>query len=347
MSVKEDLEIILFTFNRKQYLERTMNYLLHEDSPVKDFKITVVDNKSIDGTEEYLTELANKKNNLIYLRNKFNYSGGTIIKGFDSITKKYVWMIADDDVYDWSNWSEVEEAIKRDEDIICIANYCIKDKNKLEEVILQMTFYPSMIYKASNITDEVAFNFSHNIYMLFWHFPIICSVLNKGKTIYVCDKWIVNNGMMVDVDFGIEVDGTVSRGYNADELYPRNRNMSWGIGFANAVALLKDKDLKERVMEIAQTFQNLTFKDYIKMHIRQEIVDVERWSNLTDLYAQCSKSQRKRFRLYLVHYVLGRIKTLKPKLRKDDDGVTLVIFNKIKIKIWKKNLKSRTVCKNT
>ena len=54
--MKTTLEIILITYNRKSHLRETLNWLFAENSPVKDLDITILNNKSTDGTTELIEE---------------------------------------------------------------------------------------------------------------------------------------------------------------------------------------------------------------------------------------------------------------------------------------------------
>jgi len=60
MTLKDKLEIILITCDRKTSLKETLNEILDESSPVKDFSITILNNNSTDGTTELLEDYAKK-----------------------------------------------------------------------------------------------------------------------------------------------------------------------------------------------------------------------------------------------------------------------------------------------
>jgi hypothetical protein len=328
MNIKEDLEILLFTFSRLPFLKRTMEALLSEESPVKNCIIKVFNNNSKDGTTEYLNDIDKKYQNVQHIKNKYNISVGTQIKGLDTVEKKYFWMLADDDVYDWTNWSEVEHAMKQNEKIICVADYCIHDKTKMEQVLQQLTFYPAAIFNSSLLTDELMVNFAMNIDTLFPQFAFICDHLNNGGQIYICDKWIINNGMIVD-EKNPERDMTYSRCCNADKLCNKYKNLSWGVGYANALSMLKDKKLKHKAMEIAQTFQDMTFRQYMKNEISKCIFKKEKWFHIGMIYEQLSLWQKFRLIFIFLEFFLD----IFVKIRKDTNGKTLILFSKLKLKI--------------
>lgn len=350
INTKDDLEIILFTYNRKKFLQKTMEQLLGPDSPIKDCKITILNNNSKDGTHEYLSDLSNKYPNIKYIKNNYNIWISTHIKGLEAVSGKYFWMLADDDVYDWGNWSEVEQAMNNEEDLICVANYLITQKNNYAQIMQQITFYPSLIYKSSNLCDEVFVNYVAKMTSMFPHFSIVSYVLNQGKQIYVCDKAIVDNGM-IGHENDPDRDMTYTRLLDKDLLCNTYRNLIWGFGYAQALSMLKDNDMKEKALDIAQTFQKLNFEQYVKMHICESIPDIEQWSGLADLYAQLSPIQRKIFLRILLRYLLKNLyQKIKfhcsIRIRNDEDSKTLVIMEKIKIRIWKDIRSKKKIIKN-
>ena len=77
--LKDTLEIILITYNRKPFLQNTFKQLLAETSPVKDLDITVLDNCSTDGTSDYLKELCSKHPNIKHVRHNRNIGGNANI----------------------------------------------------------------------------------------------------------------------------------------------------------------------------------------------------------------------------------------------------------------------------
>ena len=115
--LKDVLEIILITYNRKPCLERTLNALFAENSPVKDLDITIIDNASTDATPELLAQFKQKHSNLKVIRNNKNIGpNANIAKIFEIAQKPYFWPLCDDDTYDFSAWQDVENAIKQQAD---------------------------------------------------------------------------------------------------------------------------------------------------------------------------------------------------------------------------------------
>ena len=59
----EKLQIIIVTYNRAKYLERTLNCLLDKDSPVREIDILVQDNCSSDNTKQICENFKQKYQN--------------------------------------------------------------------------------------------------------------------------------------------------------------------------------------------------------------------------------------------------------------------------------------------
>ena len=77
-SVSELLDIFLITFNRAKALDRTLEQLLDDKSPIKDFEINIIDNNSSDNTSLIVQKWQKNHPNLKYA-STFGYSVMTII----------------------------------------------------------------------------------------------------------------------------------------------------------------------------------------------------------------------------------------------------------------------------
>lgn len=282
MSVKDKLQIILITYNRRNHLEKTFSQLFCEESPIKDFHITVLDNNSTDGTQEYVKEFMKSRPNLIYKKNNHNLGlSGNIAMAMETAEKEYVWIICDDDKYDWSNWGEVEKAINDDEDFIIVSRYALSDEQKNNKAywILQASFLPASIVNTRLYTDISIRNAFDNIFTLFPHIYPLINLLNHEKPVYIVDKAIVDNGM------DEKTDCSYIRGQNSDELSQRTKTMSWIVGFANASSMLKDVSIKHEAMNV---FINDTHKgmDNFCVDMLKWYGDRKNWMQLFDIWLQ-------------------------------------------------------------
>ena len=260
--LKNKLHIFLITYNRKKKLQYTIDELLK--SPVADFDITVLDNASTDGTSELLDEYAKKHKNITHIRHKTNIGGNAnICRAFEmgaASGKDYVWVLCDDDRYDFSNWSAVEKAIEQNADIICLADYVYPNKGAKSDPayqIFQLTFVPAGIYKTSLITDTVLVNMYDSIYTMFSQSCITICAINSKANIVVLDKPIVFNGLHFEEKIDSE-DVSYTRG-NADkkQILARRRDTLWILGFCNIVSLLRDTELQKHCVEVSIPYKDI------------------------------------------------------------------------------------------
>ena len=245
MSVKDKLQIILITYNRAKFVQKTFNRFFYEGSPLYDYDFLVLDNNSTDNTAEVVKEFSKTHPNVKYSKNRYNLGiSGNIAKAMEVADKNYVWIIGDDDKFDFSNWGEVEQAINNNEEIIIVSRYGIPDgcENNIPMQVGMLTFITGGIYKTSLYTDTVMRNTFDNIFTLFPHLVPVMHAINQNKKIYVVKKAISANGMDEE-----EKDCSYVRGYQNEDLCLRTRSMNWWIGYANVCQMIKDKDLAYKV----------------------------------------------------------------------------------------------------
>ena len=109
MSLKNKLDIILITYNRKKFLTRTLEQIFSEKSPIKNLDITILNNVSTDGSTELINEYCQKFPNIKHVIHNHNIGGNAnIARAFEIASKDYVWVLCDDDFYNWENWAEIE-----------------------------------------------------------------------------------------------------------------------------------------------------------------------------------------------------------------------------------------------
>lgn len=267
--LEEKLQIYLITYNRKEKLKETLDSILNEESPVRNFSITILDNASTDGTTELIDEYCKSFSNLTHVRHSVNIGGNAnICRAFElsaSCNKEYAWILCDDDKYDFSNWNEVEYNVKQGKDLICLCDYAFlspEDKNNPAYQLFQMTFVPSIIYKTKNITNTVLMNMYDAILFMFQQCCLTINVINNNGSISVLSKPIVYNG----IHFKDKVNDTslsYIRGADDDEVIEYRKSMNWIIGFINILSLLSDESLKRECIEIAIPHQEI-YKSWYK-----------------------------------------------------------------------------------
>lgn len=242
-SLIEKLDIFLITYNRATVLKKTLEQLLDENSPIKDFSITIIDNNSKDNTSLVVQKYQTHHKNIKYVKNKYNIGGNAnIVKAFYKANKEYVWILADNDNYSWENWNQVERGIQDNTDAIVVATYeC--PKYDIAQLFLQTTFLPGVIYKTSNIDDTVMGNMEFNISNMFPHLALSAKLINEHKTFSILDNPIVLIGNNEDKDGNY----TYTRGYEGF-VHPLQKGMTWISGYANSLHLIKDKKIRNYII---------------------------------------------------------------------------------------------------
>lgn len=300
MSIKDKLQIILITYNRAKHVKKTFEQFFFEDSPVKDCEFIVQDNNSIDNTRQIVEEFSKKHSNIKYTKNKYNLGiSGTIARAIEIARKEYVWIIGDDDKFDFSNWQEVENAINKNEKMICLARYALPEehKNNVAYQLFQLTFITGGIYSTTLFNDTTIKNAFDNIFTLFPHLPPILFYINNGGKIYVVDKAVADNGMDITT-----TDVSYVRGYkDTSELYQRTQMMTWVLGYSNIISLLKDKKIQAECLEVAIPYPDIynswenfyNYLEYLKINYLNyyyEIYNCLSEERQKDFYKFCNKN---------------------------------------------------------
>lgn len=253
MKTKDILDVTLITYNRATCLKNTLESVFCENSPIRDCEITILNNKSTDGTQDIINDFAGRFPNLQYIINNFNVGGNAnIAKAIERYSKPYHWVICDDDRYDWSGWNDIELAMERGEKIICVSDLNLpKDepaRSDPAQLIQQMTFLPSIIYGPNTISDDVMRNVYDNTFALFPHLAPVITFVNSGGKIYAAKKAVVIQG-----DFGRELSSNMQLPAPNPNVFFKGDSMTLCAGFANLTANIADRALSKR------TFKALAF----------------------------------------------------------------------------------------
>lgn len=291
MSIKEKLQIILITYNRAQFTERTLNIFLSERSPVKECNLLVLDNNSTDNTASIVSKFQKKHHNLSYQKNHYNLGiSGNIARALELASQEYLWLIGDDDLYDFSHWKEAEEAMLRGEKLICLAKYALpkKHEKELPYQLFQMTFITGGIYHTSLFNDVTIRNAYDGLYTLFPHLYAILAFINKGNSIHVLSHAISENGWKKE-----QKDSSYTRGTkDVSMLTKRTQQMTWILGYANVLSSLEQKKLISDCMEVAISYPDIypNINDFYKYlyHLKKK-----QRSHFYEIYSTLSPKRKK------------------------------------------------------
>ncbi len=344
MSIREKLQIILITYNRANKVQKVLEQFFYKDSPVYDYDFLVLDNNSTDNTKEIVEQFAQTHPNVKYRKNKYNLGiSGNIAKAMEIADKDYVWIIGDDDIYDFSNWKEVENAINNNEKIICVARYALPDKYKNNPAyqLLQLTFITGGIYSTKLFNDTIIKNVFDNIYTIFPHICPTVQFINDNGKIYVVHKAISDNGMdMATTDY------SYIRGTDAEQVYIRTKTLSWIVGYCNVISKLKDRTLKEHAIDIAIPHEHI-YQNYENFynHIKTAYHDNETFMQFIDIYSNIGENHKQRLKKDFLEdtnpnkcdicklstkicilYLLNKIKDFIYSMKKTEDRRVLTIM---------------------
>lgn len=264
MSIKQKLAIYLITYNRKKKLRETLDTILAPDSPIRDFGITILDNASTDGSSELIDLYCQKYSNLTHIRYNINIGGNAnACRAFEigaSCGKEYMWVLCDDDKYDFSNWKEVENKVNGINDIICVSDYVFpkpEEKKNPAYQLFQLSFIPAGIYKTQNITSSVLMNMYDGIITMFPQACLSIKMINEKGKISILSKPIVYNGF----HFSDRVDDeslSYVRGTNEKKWVMKQREMtSWIFGYSHIITLLQSKSLQKQCTEVSAVYKDM------------------------------------------------------------------------------------------
>ncbi len=248
MQIKNILQILIPTYNRKPYIKHTLEQLTALDSPVKNCSITVLDNASTDGSSEIIAEFAQKFTNITHIRHHKNIGGNAnITRAYEMGTTPYVWVVCDDDSFKWDAWSEIATALETDEyDLLLTRKDDLQGTSDIARIVRQCTFVPAGIYRTSIITNGVLMNMYNNIPNMFPHLALICEILNKKGRIFLPQGEIMDK-CTLDVVFS--GDDWNTRGSEKSYIPSSARNMFWTVGFLNSLQMIEDPKLRTYVLE--------------------------------------------------------------------------------------------------
>ena len=98
-NIENYLDVCIITYNRASYLEATIKKFL--GTPLKNCNIYVIDNCSTDNTRSVVEKYGDT---IKYHKNRFNIGlGANIMRALEFGEKPYIWIIGDDDDYDFEH----------------------------------------------------------------------------------------------------------------------------------------------------------------------------------------------------------------------------------------------------
>ena len=91
-----NIEAFILTYNRKDFLKDSINSLLMQS--IGDIDITIMDNGSVDGTEEFVKTLQKEHPNIYYHKRIYNDPFENMNDAVNLAKKDYMMLFHDDDI---------------------------------------------------------------------------------------------------------------------------------------------------------------------------------------------------------------------------------------------------------
>lgn len=249
MELKNNLEVILPTYNRKKCLEQTFKQIFAHNSPIRGLDITVLDNASSDSTDDLIKHWKSDFKNLKYIRNNRNIGGNAnIARCFELAAKKYLWVLCDDDFFDFSHFDEVEKAIEDSYDLIIVnmepAQLSKLRGHKTAKILRCLTFLPSGIIRTSNIKSFTMINAYGNISNWFPHLAVTAPIVADRGRIKIVSKNIVLYGGHINDNLKYQKAIPVIK-----ELCPKTRNCFFYAAYLSTLEIIENKKIRREAVE--------------------------------------------------------------------------------------------------
>ena len=201
--IENKLSIIIVTYNRCSQLEKTLRSI--DNSPIRNCSITVLDNKSGDNTRSMCLDYAKNRSNFKIVTHPANLGSGSanIVQAINYCYTEYMWILCDDDTYDFSSFDDVQdEILKGRASIIQVGahddglwDWGVFDtpRNLVKKgynYFKYSSFTPCSIIKYSYFLKNIkeAYNFIPYRYS---HFPNYALAYEEDMPVYVSKKRIV------------------------------------------------------------------------------------------------------------------------------------------------------------
>ena len=326
MSPINNLELFLITYNRKEKCRQTLEAVLAETSPVKNFPLTILDNCSTDGTGQMLAEFAARHPNIRLIRHEKNIGGNAnIASAFEMARAEYVWVLCDDDQYDFSSWRECEKALSQNPPAVVVANYAHPQKG-LAYLFRQLSFVPAAIYRTDLITSDTLMNMYFSISNLFPQLAVAAAAINTGRPLPILDRPLVT--MQLNPGNDSYLRGTS----NKSQMHPLIGKMFWSLGYLRSIQMLHNQSIRRRCSNLAWAEEDKSF--YFFLH--NWIMNTHK--NFLANYFEG---------IHLLHGVAKwKFMFLLPLtwiifFYSDNKGLYICLFGRAKVRIWKyKELKT-------
>ncbi len=314
------LELFLITYNRKENLENTLNQILAQNSPVRNLPLTILDNCSTDGTSEMLAEITKHHSNVKHIRHPKNIGGNAnIARAFEMATAEYVWVLCDDDKFDFTAWDECQKLLEKKPAAVVVANYLAPQKGP-EYLFRQLSFVPAAIYRTDLVTSTTMINMYFSIANIFPQLAVAASAVNRKQPMPILSTPLVTMQLNPGQD-------SYTRGTNITErVHPYMKDMFWSLGYLRSIQMLSDKNIRKKCSQLVWAEDYSSF--YYFCRIWNFVCKKNKLAHYFESLYLLSGKAKWQFALFVPlsspFFIYHTEKDIK-----------ICFFGKIKIRIWK------------
>jgi len=327
--ILNNLEIVLITYNRLNFFQHTIKKILSEDSPIKNCQITILDNHSDDGTSELCSEYVSKYSNIKHIRHNINIGGNAnIVRGYEIAVKEYVWILCDDDDYNWNHWEDIKKGLEENYDIILTTNQPKPEDKGLHRSIWELTFLPGGIYKTKYFSTDVFQMAAANIVNILPHMAFACDYVNNNRKIYAPENRVISPRIEDNPH------ANLLRGCNEKPPH-RVFKMDLLTAYINTFKMIKDKKLRYECNEYL--IPNRSFQFCIQYFLSLNYFCYE---NFLDIFLGLNFKQRIIYVLNVISYLTKTEDFL--KFYKGENRYYIKLFI-LKTKIWNTKKQIKTI----
>lgn len=204
--IDSKLEILIITYNRAPYLERTLAQLL--ESPFARCRITILDNCSGDDTPEVGAKYRPLFHDLRIVRHKRNIGAcPNYLRAVELSEAPYTWILCDDDTFDFADCADVLEAIQLGRvDLIHVGPSGVSGwrrgaittstnlTRKGSNYFYLLSFLPNLIFKTALFDSACIAQGYRAVTDMFPHFAFLDKSVRAGFSVYVSQRNLVHRG---------------------------------------------------------------------------------------------------------------------------------------------------------
>jgi hypothetical protein len=160
------LEIVILTYENPQCLDIMLNSIEHDDR----VRVTVLDNS--DKTSDIMN-ICKSRDNIRYVKNKYNIGTGTILRAFEIAESKYVWVVGCCNSFIRGGIKNICYILERDNPIalLHLENYLYRNPHNIDHRV-----YTSW----ENVLIDHSYSVACSINSIIWNVETVSKLLPVG-----------------------------------------------------------------------------------------------------------------------------------------------------------------------